>query len=175
VVGRQNSFITADGKGLFAQFNWHLADKILIGAEEAFFAHSIRLSDKLKHLLTGSTIEVEQKRGDRMNIASMHRMIITSNHRDAVAMTEDERRFAIFDVSDQRKGDDDYFAALWCVANGEDYDTLSAFMHQLKTRDITNWRPEQIVRDTAALHAARQRIVTLLAQRAVTEMPRKIV
>ena len=28
VIGRQNTLITANGKKLFAQFNWHLADKI---------------------------------------------------------------------------------------------------------------------------------------------------
>jgi hypothetical protein len=173
-VGRQNTFITADGRKLFARFNWHLADKILIGAEEAFFSADREISDKLKHLLTGTAIEVEQKFGDRMNIKSVHRMIMTTNHRDAIALTEDERRFAIFDVSDRRKGDDAYFAPLWRVANGEDSESLAAFMHELKTRDITNWRPQQVARDSASLHTARRTIVELLAQRAITGMPRKI-
>lgn len=169
-VGRRNTFITADGRKLFTRFNWHLADKILIGAEEAFFTADREISDKLKHLLTGSEIEVEQKFGDRMNIKSMHRMIMTTNHRDAVALTEDERRFAIFDVSDRRKGDETYFAPLWRIANGQDDDTLGAFMYELKTRDITNWRPELAASGSAALHSARQGIVKLIAKRSTFEV-----
>ena len=60
VIGRGNTLITASGKKLFLQFNWHLADKLLIGAEEAFFAGNRELNDQLKHLLTGSEIEVER-------------------------------------------------------------------------------------------------------------------
>jgi len=42
VIGRKNTLITADGKSLFAKFNWHLADKLLIGAEEACFGGDLR-------------------------------------------------------------------------------------------------------------------------------------
>ena len=153
LVGVQNALITADGKSLFAQFNWHLAGKVLIGAEEAFFAGDRALNDKLKHLLTGDDLELEQKYGHRINMKSMHRMIMTSNHANVIEMTDDERRFFVCDVSDKKREiDDDYFAPLWRVATGEDVATLAAFMHELKTRDITNWKPEQAVRNSAAIH-----------------------
>ena len=172
VVGRQNTLITADGKSLFARFNWHLADKVLIGAEEAFFAENRELSDQLKHLLTGDEIEVEQKFGQRMSIKSLHRMIMTSNHADVVQITDDERRFFVCDVSERRRGDYKYFAPLWRAANGEDNTTLAAFMHELKTRDITNWRPELAARDVSALHSSRQKLVSLLRRRASGEIQR---
>ena len=157
LVGRANSFITADGSKLFARFNWYLADKVLIGAEEAFFSGSRELNDKLKHLLTGTDIEVEQKFGDRMSMKSMHRVIMTSNHSNVVEITGDERRFFVCDVSDKTRGDDAYFAPLWRVANGDDDVTLAAFMHELKTRDVRNWKPEKGARAAAGLHAARQK------------------
>ena len=84
-----------------------------------------------------------------------------------VEITDDERRFFVCDVSDRRRGDDDYFAPLWRVANGEDSATLAAFMHELKTRDITNWKPEQAARNAAALHVARQKLVSLVHRRAL--------
>ena len=68
-------------------------------------------------------------------------------------------------VSDRRQRDHTYFAPLWQVANGEDDMTLASFMHELRTRDITNWKPEQAARN-AALHAARHKLVTLLRRRA---------
>ena len=100
-LGNKNTLITADGKKLFAQFNWHLADKVLIGAEEAFFGCNREFNDKLKHLLTGNEMEVEQKFGHRMSMKSMHRMIMTTNHADVVEMSDDERRFFVCDVSDK--------------------------------------------------------------------------
>jgi Family of unknown function (DUF5906) len=171
VVGRKNALITADGKSLFGQFNWHVADKILIGAEEAFFGRDRALNDKLKHLLTGGEIEVEQKFGHRVSIKSLHRMIMTSNHADVVQMTADERRFFVCEVSDKRRGDHDYFVPLWRIADGRDDATLAAFMHDLKTRDITNWRPEHGARNVAAFHSSRQKLVSvsLLRRRASGE------
>jgi hypothetical protein len=162
VVGRQNTLITADGKSLFGQFNWHVADKVLIGAEEAFFGHNRAFNDKLKHLLTGDEIEVEQKFGHRMSMKSMHRMIMTSNHDDVIEMSDDERRFFVCAVSEKRRGDYTYFAPLWRAAKGEDDVTLAAFMHELKTRDITNWKPDQAARNVAAIHLGRQKLLTLL-------------
>jgi hypothetical protein len=167
VIGRQNTLITANGKKLFAQFNWHLADKVLIGAEEAFFAGHRELKDQLKHLLTGDEIEVEQKFGQRMSMKSMHRMIMTSNRANVIEMSDDERRFLVCDVSDKRRGDRSYFAPLWRAANGEDNATLAAFMHELKTRDITNWKPEQAARNSAAIYLGRLKLMTLLQRRAV--------
>ena len=104
VIGGPNTLITANGKKLFETFNWFLADKLLIGAEEAFFAGNRELNDKLKHLLTGDEIEVEQKFGQRISMRSMHRVIMTSNHDQVVAASDDERRFFVCDVSDKRRG-----------------------------------------------------------------------
>ena len=169
VIGRQNALITADGEGLFARFNWHVADKLLIGAEEAFFGNKRDLNDRLKHLLTGDEIEVEQKFGHRISMRSMHRMIMTSNHANVIEMSDDERRFFVCEVSDKRRGDDSYFAPLWRVANGEDDVALAAFMYELKTRDITNWNPEQAARNAAAVFQRRRCSTTWRSSNAVAE------
>ena len=168
VIGRQNTLITANGKKLFAQFNWHLADKMLIGAEEAFFSRSRELSDQLKHLLTGDEIEVEQKFGQRISMKSMHRMIITSNHDQVIEASADERRFLVCDVSDKRRGDYDYFAPLVRIVKGEDDATLAAFMHELQTRDIRSWKPEQAARNAASVARVRQKSLSV-------ELPLRII
>jgi uncharacterized protein DUF5906 len=161
VVGRPNTLITADGKKLFGQFNWYLADKLLIGAEEAFFVGNRELNDQLKHLLTGGEIEVEQKFGQRIIMKSMHRVIMTSNHDQVVAASDDERRFFVCDVSEKRRGDDPYFAPLVRVIKGEDDPTLAAFMYELQTRDIADWKPEQAARNVANVDLARQKLLGL--------------
>lgn len=161
VVGKPNTLITASGKKLFAQFNWHVADKLLIGAEEAFFVGNRELNDQLKHLLTGDEIEVEQKYGQRISIKSMHRMIMTSNHDQVIAASDDERRYFVCDVSDRRRGDDAYFAPLVKVIKGEDDVTLAAFMYELQKRNIQNWKPEKAARNAASIDLARQKLMSL--------------
>src|ERR1700737_3410668 len=162
-IGRRNALITASGKKLFGTFNWHLADKLLIGAEEAFFVGNRELTDQLKHLLTGDDIEVEQKFGQRLSMKSMHRMIITSNHDHVISASDDERRFFVCDVSEARRGDDVYFAPLVAVTKGEDDATLAAFMYELQTRDIKNWKPERAAREAASASSdlARQKLLSL--------------
>jgi hypothetical protein len=162
-IGRRNAIITASGKKLFGTFNWQLADKLLIGAEEAFFVGNRELNDQLKHLLTGDDIEVEQKFGQRISVKSMHRMIMTSNHDQVISASEDERRFFVCDVSETHRGDDVYFAPLVSVIKGEDNDTLAAFMYELQTRDINNWKPERAARRAASggSDLARQKLLSL--------------
>jgi Family of unknown function (DUF5906)/Primase C terminal 2 (PriCT-2) len=161
IVGTRNTLITASGKKLFQQFNWHVADKLLIGAEEAFFAGNNEQNDQLKHLITGDEIEVEQKFGQRISMKSMHRMIMTSNHDQVVAASDDERRFFVCDVSDKRRGDDDYFSALVRVIKGEDQVTLAAFMYELRTRDINGWKAEKAARNASSIDLARQKLLSL--------------
>jgi hypothetical protein len=160
-IGKSNTLTTASAKSLFGTYNWHLADKLLICAEEAFFAGNREHNDQLKHLLTGGDIEVEQKYGQRFSMKSMHRMIMTSNHNQVVAASDDERRFYVCDVSEKRKGDDGYFAPLVRALNGEDEMTLAAFMYELQNRDIKGWKAEQAARDASGDDLARQKLLGL--------------
>ncbi len=161
IVGHRNTLITASGKKLFAQFNWQLADKLLIGAEEAFFAGNHEMNDQLKHLITGEEIEVEQKYGQRISMKSLHRLIMTSNHHQVISASDDERRFFVCDVSDRHRQDAPYFAPLVRIIKGKDDTTLAAFMHYLRTRDISNWKPEEAARKAANDDLARQKLLSL--------------
>ena len=161
VIGSQNTLITSSGKELFGRFNWHLTDKLLIGAEEAFFAGNPETNDQLKHLITGEVIEAEQKYGQRVNIKSSHRIIMTSNHAQVIAASEDERRFFVCNVSDKRRRDDSYFAPLVRLIKGQDDATLAAFACELQKRDIRSWKPEQAARNVGRKDLARQKLFSL--------------
>jgi hypothetical protein len=162
-IGDRNALVTANGKQLFAQFNWHLADKLLIVAEEAFFAGNHELNDRLKHFVTGEDFEAEQKFGQRVSMKSMHRLIMASNHDKVVDASEDERRFFMCEVSDEKRGDDAYFAPLVDIVKGrgEATLTLAAFMHHLQTRDISNFKPERAARSAGKRDLARQKLLGL--------------
>src|SRR5262249_32685589 len=105
--------------------------------------------------------EVEQKYGQRISIKSMHRLIMTSNHDQVIAASDDERRFFVCDVSEGRRGDDAYFAPLVRAIKGEDDATIAAFLDALMTRDIKGWKPERAARTAASAALARQKLLSL--------------
>jgi hypothetical protein len=140
-LGARNVLVNADKDRLLGRFNSALAGKILIQAEETFFAGDARTTDALKHLITGQTLEIELKFGRSFEIESFHRLLITSNHAQVVHASSEARRFVVYDVADARRGDSAYFDRLYAIADGRDDATAQAFMHHLLNRDLSEFQP----------------------------------
>jgi hypothetical protein len=162
LLGAQNVLVNADKDRLLGRFNSALAGKILIQAEESFFAPDSRTADALKHLITGQTLEIELKFGRSFQIGSFHRLLITSNHSQVIQASSEARRFVVCDVSDAHRGDADYFDRLYAVADGRDDTTARAFMEHLLNRDLSTFRPwaaqQQFLDDKALI---RQKALSL--------------
>lgn len=99
-------------RGLTGQFNAHMATALLVQIEEGFWAGDKAAEGALKHLITGPTIQLEKKGVDAIELPSFHRYLMTSNERWTVPARHDERRYAIFNVSDARAQDGAYFGAI---------------------------------------------------------------
>jgi Family of unknown function (DUF5906) len=143
IVGPKNVLVVNDKDRLLGRFNSSVMNKILLVGEEMLFAGDRATTDKLKHLVTGQTLPVEFKFGDAIEIESHHRLLLTSNHSQVIQAASEERRFVIYDVSDARRGDVDYFEKLYAVADGRDKRTVSAFKYFLLQRDLEKFRPWQ--------------------------------
>jgi Family of unknown function (DUF5906) len=141
LLGPRNVLVNADKDRLLGRFNSALAGKILIQAEETFFAGDARTTDALKHLITGQTLEIELKFGRSFEIESFHRLLITSNHTQVIQASSEARRFVVCDVTSSRRGHAVYFDRLYAVADGRDEVTARAFMHHLLTRDLSKFQP----------------------------------
>jgi Family of unknown function (DUF5906) len=153
-LGPRNVLVNADKDRLLARFNSALAGKILIQAEETFFAGDGRTADALKHFITGQTLEVELKHGRSFEIDSFHRLLITTNHRHVIQASSEARRYVVCDVSDSRRGDASYFDRLYAVADGRDDATAQAFLQHLLERDLSEFQPwaaQQLFLDDGAL------------------------
>jgi hypothetical protein len=162
LLGFANVYITSEKDRLFGRFNASIANKILIIGEEVFFVGDKLIKDRLKHLITGGTIQIEFKFGDCLEFESYHRLLLTSNHNHVIQAEGEERRFVTFDVSDRKRGDTDYFERLYAIAEGRDDSTAAAFMQYLLTRDLSNfkpWKAQQAFSDDAGL--IRQKILSL--------------
>ncbi|MDH4557812.1 hypothetical protein E8F11_22010 [Pseudomonas sp. BN417] len=99
-------------KHLIGNFNRHLADKLLVVAEETFWAGNKADVGPLQDMITSSTMTVEAKGVDAIQMRSLSRIIMITNDDWAVPASKDERRYFVLDVSDKRQKDSAYFGAM---------------------------------------------------------------
>lgn len=130
----QHHRIVSRAEHVTGHFNRHLEDTLLLQADEAFWAGAKSSEGALKDLLTNPSITIERKGVDAYTAPNYTRVLFTSNEEWVVPATLDERRFAVFDVSDCRQQDTKYFAALdrWYRQGG-----ASALLHYLRTFDLS--------------------------------------
>ena len=97
---------------LTGRFNSHHQGKILLQIEEGFFAGNRAAVGALKHMITSDRVRIEGKFRDSYEIPNYCRLIITSNEEWVIPAGWSERRFTVIDISDSRKDDWAYHAAM---------------------------------------------------------------
>lgn len=134
---------------LVGHFNSHLQNCICLFADEAFWAGDKAGESVLKQLVTEPTITYEGKGRDAV-MGKNHVHIVMASNNDWVvpAGLDGERRFAVFNVNEKRKGDKEFFLALnkQLVEGG-----LAGLLYDMLQRDIEDWHPRDNVPQTEAL------------------------
>lgn len=130
-------------------FNAHLRDCIFLFADEAMWAGDKKAEGELKRLITEPTLVYEAKGKDAITGRNMLHVMMASNEDWVVpASMEDERRFAVFDVSSKFRGNRAFFDALYKQLEDGG---LAAILWDLKARDLSKFHPRSRVPMTAAL------------------------
>lgn len=117
---------------LFGQFaGEHLSKCVAVHLTEAMTA-TPKLSQATKALVTSPTLQVEPKGMNMYEVASYLRLYIEGNHKDVVMIEGNgsERRFLVFQLSDEYRGDKTYFNTLHAHING---DQMKGLLHYLET------------------------------------------
>lgn len=104
--------LAASPRYIVGRFNAHLASCLLLQADEGFWAGDHEAEGKLKDLVTGSDHLIEYKGREPVRIRNYVRLLITSNNRWVVPAGLDERRFAVFEVGEDRRQNSKYFRAI---------------------------------------------------------------
>lgn len=123
-----------DSKHLMGTFNSHLCNKLLITLEEAFWAGSAKDAGKFRTLITESTLTLEAKGRDAFEIDSYHRYLLCTNNSWVVPATQNERRFFVLEVSEDKAQDKEYFTALYRDINSDK--TIGQLFNFLLNYDI---------------------------------------
>ncbi len=131
---------------LTQRFNAHLAPAILVHVEEAYWAGAADKKGVLQALITSETMTVERKGVDPVTVDSYCRILMTTNDRWVVPASNDERRYAVLEVSNARTGDTAYFDPLYEEIHG---DGSAAFLSYLLSVDLTNFKVTQVPQTNA--------------------------
>lgn len=120
-------------KHLVGGFNAAISGKVIVFADEAFWAGDKRIQGSLKRLITEPTLTIERKGIDAVQEHNcIHLFIATNEDRSYPAMFKERRCFALH-VSDGRRGDHAYFEAL---QHELDNGGLAAFLDLMLHRPV---------------------------------------
>jgi hypothetical protein len=126
---------------LTGRFNAHLRDACLLFADEAYWPGNRGAEGNLKRLTTEPDLFIEPKGRDGMTTRNMLHIIMASNEDWVVPAGEHERRFAVFDVSDQQLQNEKYFTPLYEQLENGGY---AAMLFDLLNRDLRGFHPRQL-------------------------------
>lgn len=149
LFGQHGTHITSSDR-LTGNFNSHLRDVVVLFADEAVAPRDKKAEGILKGLITEPELAVERK-GIDVTWAKNHLHIIMASNEDWVVPAGlDERRFAVFDVSNARAQEYPYFAA---IVDQMSCGGAAAMLYDLMHLDLGNWHPRKNVPQTDALRA----------------------
>ena len=118
---------------LVGNFNAHLRDKLLVFADEAFWAGDKRAEGVLKGLVTEDKIAIEMKGIDMQPSPNYVRLILASNNEWIIPASADQRRFVVIEASEARMQDASYFGS---IINQIENGGREALMYLLSERDL---------------------------------------
>lgn len=111
ILGTHCSYQTSKpDNDLFGRFANGAVNRVCIQVDEVKSLHDH--ADQLKDFITNPTVNYEQKGKDTIVVNNFANLILTSNNANALTVSTDDRRFALFQCTSVHKGDTQYFANL---------------------------------------------------------------
>lgn len=130
------------------RFNGHLQDCVLLFADEAIAPNDRNAEAILKGFLTEPTLPMERKGYDVTQVPNHLHVVMASNSDWVVPASGDERRFAVFEVSNEKTGQHDWFERLnEEMENGG----AKAMLHFLLNLNLGGWHPRKNIPENSAL------------------------
>jgi Family of unknown function (DUF5906) len=111
LLGRHYRLVS-EPRYVTGRFNSHVAQLLLLHADEAFWAGDRSAEGKLKDMITGKQHPIEFKGKEAIWVDNHSRMLATGNNEWVVPAGFDARRWLVLTVDDAHQEDHEYFAAI---------------------------------------------------------------
>lgn len=163
LAGRHGRQITSS-EHITGRFNSHLMDVVFLFADEAVRPTDREAQNRLKAMITESTLQFEAKGKDLRSGMNRLHVMMASNDEWFVPMglVDGERRYFVSRVNDSRRQDHAFFGAIERQMYHEG--GLGAMLHDLQLRDIARWAPRGNVPATGAVVEQKLRNMDPVAQ-----------
>lgn len=129
---------------LLGRFNKDLENRLIINANELpAYVGSVKSKkdfQKLKALITDNTITITPKGVDPYTAKFPTGIVMMSNNRDALLIEPSDRRAVVFECSESRAQDSEYFKQMASCLTQEH---ANAFFTHLAQLDVSQWDPHQ--------------------------------
>ena len=141
----KHAMVATKSTALTGDFTGHLLNKILLFADEAYWAGDRKGEGQLKTLITGNETPIRKMRTDaEMHKNRLHVLMASNNQWVVPATAEDERRYAVFDVADSQRGNQAFWNRVYRSVNDETNSELAAMLHDLLQHDISDFHPATV-------------------------------
>jgi hypothetical protein len=141
-IFRPESVATVTNPELIVRrFTSVLSARVLIFADEAFFAGDPSSRGRLQALITDRTNVIERKGFEPVTEDNCVHLMIASNEEWVISLNEHDRRFLVLDVAKTHMQDLAYFEAI--QRQQEDGGT-AAMLHDLLARDLAGFNPMEL-------------------------------
>ena len=138
LVGTKYSYSTSDpARDLYGEFNDLRVDRLAIVVDEADATTSFANNDKMKSMLTEKKFTANPKGQKRFETQDLSRYVFTTNNSNSVKITDESRRFSIFEVSDKFVKDRDSSLFDRIYETLEDDSCMADIFAYFKTYPIT--------------------------------------
>ena len=131
---------------LTGNFNSWANRRVFVVADEASSTDRRQDIDKLKGLITSSTIRINEKYQPARETPNLMNFVFLSNHNDALFMDDHDRRFFVWEIKSGRLPETTVKDFILWRKNGG----LSVLLYHLQNYDIGNFNPKTHAPMTAA-------------------------
>jgi hypothetical protein len=107
-----HAMTTARRRYLVSNFTAHLQYSLLFILDEAFWSGDKECEGVVKDLVTGAKHVIEPKGKESYTVRNLTRVVVIGNEEWLVPASEDERRWAVFEVGEGRRQDRQYFTEM---------------------------------------------------------------
>jgi hypothetical protein len=146
IIFGSHSVQVSNIRHLTGNFNAYKENLILLVADEAYWGGHKGEAGELQRMITEDTLFIEPKFFNQYEAKNYIRLLILAEPGWVIPAGPNERRYAVFDVSERHLEDRKYFKALHHqIDNGG----AAAMLYDLQRMDLGDWHPRQVYKTAA--------------------------
>jgi hypothetical protein len=149
MLGPDYYFETANPeKDLFGRFCNGQKHKLIIDLDETNTKDSFANSELLKNMITSEYFNYEKKGVDPVKLRNFARIVFTTNNMICVKITDNSRRYVIYDSSNELIGNTEYFKKFNAyMTDTSNQKAIIEFLRAIDIKDM-NWITERPLTET---------------------------